>query len=146
MTGGELQIATLKVKLSGARDGLPDCSRTIETPTNTTLHEIHWIIQDVMNFDDDHMYLFFLGPRWNKQTSVIDSAAHSDAPGQYGRTAIEDIFPLEKKNKLFYLFDLGDSWYFEVNCKSAFKSINRRCKYPRVVAKVGRNPRQYEWE
>ncbi len=145
MADSAVEIATLELKLSGARDGKPKFSRTIEAPTDTTLHELHWIIQDVVNFDGDHMYQFYLGPRWTKQASIIGEAASPDAPGRYGQIVITEIFPLEKKAKLFYLFDFGASWYFEVRCQSAFKPINNRCKYPRVVAKVGRNPRQYEW-
>jgi hypothetical protein len=143
MTIAELQIATLEVKLSGPRDGMPECTRTIETQTDTTLDELHGIIQDVVNFDDDHMYLFFLGPRWNKQTSETGTAARLEDPVLYSQLTLADIFPLEKRIKLFYLFDLGDRWYFEIACRSVFKPIAKRCKYPRVVAKVGRNPKQY---
>jgi hypothetical protein len=146
MSSEDAQIATLKITLSGPRQGMPECSRTIETRTDTTLRELHWIIQDAVQFDDDHMYQYFLGPRWSKQTSFIGNAAHSENAGVYDQVRVHDIFPLEKGIKLFYQFDLGDSWYFAITSRPTFKPPSKRCKYPRTVAKVGRNPRQYAYE
>ena len=140
------QVATLDVKLCGPREERRKYSRTVEVVTSTTLHELHGIIQDLVDFDGDHLYLFFRGPRWNKQVSIVAEPAHFDNPGDYDHIEIGDIFPLERKERLFYLFDFGDSWFFEVSCNSSFKPIDRRCRYPRLVAKEGRNPKQYEYE
>jgi hypothetical protein len=45
--------------------------------------------------------------------------------------------------KIYYLFDFGDSWLFQIK-KSRKKLQNENgVKYPRVVKSAGVNPEQY---
>jgi hypothetical protein len=46
--------------------------------------------------------------------------------------------------KLYYHFDFGDDWYFEIRRSRAKpKEPTPRVQYPRVVEATGPNPRQY---
>jgi hypothetical protein len=58
--------------------------------------------------------------------------------------AIEELFPLPKHKKLFYLFDYGDSWYFRVSrTRDKPKAKDTKVSYPRVVKVIGKSPEQY---
>jgi hypothetical protein len=56
---------------------------------------------------------------------------------------LKDIYPLDKGMKLYYWFDFGDNWKFEI--KKSRKKIEKKdkVKYPIVVKKIGNNPTQY---
>lgn len=43
--------------------------RKVEMATEQTLQELHWAIQDAFDFDDDHLYSFFMsGKAWDRAT------------------------------------------------------------------------------
>ena len=49
--------------------GLGRVWRKIEMEANQTLEELHWAIQDAFEFDDDHLYSFFMSGRpWDEST------------------------------------------------------------------------------
>jgi hypothetical protein len=54
------------------------------------------------------------------------------------------LYPLDKGNGLFYLFDYGDQWIFKITKtrKKAFEP-NNNTKYPRLVEEKGSKPIQY---
>jgi Plasmid pRiA4b ORF-3-like protein len=63
---------------------------------------------------------------------------------------LENLFPLPKGKKFFYMFDYGDSWYFRISkTKKKLMPKQKGISYPRVVEAVGKNPEQYpdydEW-
>ena len=46
-----------------------DCWRKIEIKSNQTLQMLHRVILDAYDFDDDHLYSFFMSNRaWDKKT------------------------------------------------------------------------------
>jgi hypothetical protein len=54
------------------------------------------------------------------------------------------MFPLEKGQKLFYMFDFGDSWLFKITKTSKQPHVPEKgVKYPKVIEKIGKNPEQY---
>ena len=54
-----------------------------------------------------------------------------------------EIYPLPERLKLYYWFDFGDDWKFEIKKARHPKPPERRVKYPRVIEKGGPNPVQY---
>jgi len=50
---------------------------------------------------------------------------------------------LPDRPKLYYWFDFGDDWTFEITKDRRIKSAEPRVKYPRVVGATGPNPEQY---
>ncbi|HMM74598.1 MAG TPA: hypothetical protein PJ986_02740 [Gammaproteobacteria bacterium] len=141
----EAKVYTLKVKLTGRRATDREWIRVIEMLDGYTLYDVHCTIQEVINFDDDHMYEFYIGTRWNKRVAEIGEGATPEDPGSYDDIALSTIFPLEKGQKLYYWFDFGHGWMFEITCTSVAGVLNKRARYPRVIAKSGRNPRQYSF-
>jgi len=56
---------------------------------------------------------------------------------------LNQIFPLPERLKLFYWFDFGDDWKFEIKKERRTHPPRHKTKYPRVVRRVGPNPKQY---
>ena len=142
MSESPSQIVTLDIHLSGWRGTGRKWYRAIEISETTSLYALHHAIQDAIGFDDDHMYEFYLGPRWNKREMELGESASPIDPGPYDSITLADIFPLSKKQKLFYWFDFGDDWMFEITCRQEKKASDKRAKYPRIIEKNGRNPQQ----
>lgn len=143
MSVSPAQILTLEVRLSGWRGSGLEWFRAIELPESSTLYVLHGAIQNAINFDDDHMYEFYVGTRWNKRERDIGESASPIDPGSYDEIVLSAVFPLEKAQKLYYWFDFGDDWIFEIRSRSGTTDANKKVKYPRVIEKSGRNPRQY---
>lgn len=71
-------------------------------------HDLHRAIQALVKFDDDHLYEFYLGRTWRGRKPIFDDESEKDL-------TLAEVFPLPKKFKLFYLFDFGESWIFEIS-------------------------------
>ncbi len=117
--------------------------RVIELDEDTTLAEIHIMIQELIDFENDHLYEFFVADNYmsrKKERFFHDQ----DLTHEY---SVKDLYPLQKHKKIFYLFDYGDTWLFrisKVNPRS--KKEESGIEYPRVLKSVGENPDQYKDE
>lgn len=133
-------IWTFKIELLLGMYAEDDCVRVIEIDSSSTLEALHYAIQDAVDFDDDHLYEFYI----SRTESSNDRISFDDENEKIYDLTLEDIYPLEKGKKLFYLFDYGDEWIFKIT-KSSKKphSPEKRVKYPKVIEKVGKNPEQY---
>lgn len=105
--------------------------RVIEVKENFTLKQLHTYIQEIVAFEDDHLYEFYIGknPR-DKSGSVSKSMK------------LSEIYPIAGC-KLYYLFDFGDCWLFQIKKSRKRLVDDSKVKYPRVVKKTGVNPEQY---
>ena len=89
------------------------CYRHIRVSADITLETLHEYIQDVFDFDSDHMYAFFM-----------DNRAWSDADAYYAPYGAEEEdersasdyrlreLDLYRGKKFLYIFDFGDDWRF----------------------------------
>jgi len=82
--------------------------RTIEIESSATLEDLHLCIQDAIDFDNDHMYEFFIA----RTVTSREKIHYDDENNGVYTHSLDDLFPLPKNKKFFYLFDYGDSWYF----------------------------------
>ncbi len=114
--------------------------RMIEIESSSDLETLHLCIQDAVDFENDHLYEFFIA---NSIRSTEKIRFDDENQGLW-ECSVGDLFPLPKHKKLFYLFDYGDSWYFRIT-KSRKKPMQKEAgaSYPRVVESVGKNPEQY---
>ena len=90
------------------------------------------------------MYEFYVSRTENSR----DRIRYDDENGLVYSVTLENLYPLEKSRKLFYLFDYGDHWLFKItkSRKKAQKPV-KGIKYPRLVEEVGIKPEQYpSWE
>jgi len=142
------KIWTLQVKLPQIRS---ECVRVIEIDYKSSFLELHYAIQNAVEFDNDHLFQFYLGrhpdqhvytiggePSWNGYNPV----------NRYRKISISGTWPLPTGYKLYYLFDFGDQWIFQINkTRHKDKLSQSGVSYPRVIEAKGKNPEQYPvWE
>ena len=125
-----VEIFTLNIKFPYDEEETP-WSRTIEVKEDFTLRELHKYIQKIVDFDDDHLYEFYLGRNSRNKSHTLSKS-----------TALNEIYLLNGL-KLYYLFDFGDSWLFEVRKSRKKKMLVKKIKYPSLVESLGVNPEQY---
>jgi len=129
-------IFTIKVTLNS-------WSGIIELDDSSTTEDLHYIIQQAVEFDDDHLYEFFLANS-NRSHNRDTVSTYEDAD----TIILANIFPLAKGKKFFYLFDYGDNWVFQISRsrKAPFVPVSGT-RYPRLVSETGEIPEQYpDWE
>lgn len=111
----------------------------IKLSSQHTLHDLHNYIQGAFEFDNDHMYSFFMdGRAWsiNKFTCPQDyEGPHSD------EVKIGEL-QLYKKQKFLYLFDYGDEWRFNVEVFD-IEETNVKLLRPEIIEIKGDLPQQY---
>jgi hypothetical protein len=115
----------------------------IEIPDNYSLFDFHLYIQKITEFENDHLFEFYAGKNErNRKLIFSEDSGYPDDGGEYSNILLKDIYPL-KGLKLYYLFDFGDNWVFEIH-KLRNKAIPKSgVKYPRIVSKSGDKLNQY---
>ncbi len=129
-------ILTIKVKLH-------NWSGTIEMDDSSTFEDLHYVIQQAVEFDDDHLYEFYLATS-DRSRNRDDVSSYEDAD----TITLKSFFPIPSGKKLFYLFDYGDNWLFKVSLarKEPFSAVSG-VKYPQLISVTGERPVQYpDWE
>lgn len=128
--------------------------RVIELAGSHTFHDLHLMIQEALDFNNDHLYAFYMDNKpdsRNEQMTLIGQPYYDDEDDFYhdgGLPAHETKigeFPLNEGQKFIYLFDFGACWEF----KGLLQHITLQEAEPaeaRIVASVGKAPEQYgEW-
>jgi len=141
-------IWTIRVKLPRIES---ECIRVIEIKSSATFLQLHEAIQDAVDFDNDHLFDFFVGRYPENRKYTIGGEANRDTFNPvktYRNVRISSVWPLPTGMNLYYLFDFGDNWVFQVNkTRHKDKLIQPGIIYPRVVEARGKNPEQYpDWE
>ena len=141
----EVFTLTIKIKNQETDEGW---KRVIEIPENATLSDLHFFIQEIIEFDNDHMYEFYAGKSWrNKMIEYSETGATPIDSREFGEILLKDVYPLPTGLKLYYLFDFGDNWTFEIKKSRKQKYVEKGVTYPRVIESYGQNPEQYpDWE
>lgn len=112
----------------------------IEVDSSSKLDDLHVAIQKFVEFGDDHPYEFYSARNYRSKNRTRYTVSENSVYD----TKLEMIFPLEKGNSLFYLFDYGDSWIFRISKsrKKAYDAV-KGINYPRLVEEKGNKPIQY---
>jgi hypothetical protein len=112
----------LRITLAGSE---PEIWRRVEVHSGLTLHDLHWVIQCVFDWDNSHLYQFHVPPGGKLTRRAMAEAVryqlHPSKPffgqDQPERPADEAmigrIFTPECK-QIVYEYDFGDSWYHVV--------------------------------
>lgn len=125
-----MEIYTLEISFPYDVDDEP-WSRIIEIEEDATFQKLHSYIQELVEFDDDHLHEFYIGKNPRKRSDSIREDSR-----------LNEVYPLTGY-KIYYLFDFGDSWLFQI--KKSRKKLQKEqgVKYPRLVKATGINPEQY---
>ncbi len=115
--------------------------RRIELRGDQTLHDLHNAIQSAFEWDDDHLYAFFLSGR------AWDSASEYGSPYGEGRSAAGyrlEHLPLQAGQQFLYIFDFGDELRHQVKLEAiAPGGVQPGVAYPRVTESRGAAVPQY---
>ncbi|MCP4988106.1 MAG: plasmid pRiA4b ORF-3 family protein [Colwellia sp.] len=105
--------------------------RVIEVKEDFTLEQLHYYIQEIVAFDNDHLYEFYIGKNTRNKSGAISE-----------HTYLNEIYPMTGF-KLYYLFDYGDNWLFQIKKSRKRVVEDVKVEYPRVVKSMGVSPEQY---
>ncbi|WP_107851942.1 IS1096 element passenger TnpR family protein [Oceanimonas marisflavi] len=133
-------LIILTVQLVAGMYAHHDWGCELEIDDQSSLHDLHDAIQQAVRFDNDHLYSFFISRKeQGTERQLFDGEEFShDA-------AIAELFPLPKGKKLFYWFDFGDDWIFQVSrSRKKPKTGSPERQYPRMTGETGVRPVQYE--
>lgn len=107
----------LKITLEGSE---PKIYRTVIVPETFTFAELHYVIQNVMNWENYHIYQFNTGrPYSSDSIKLIDKKEDFDffkkRHQEYDaeKTFLSDFFNGQYK-KLTYVYDFGDDWFHTI--------------------------------
>ncbi len=142
----EIYTLLLRLPLYSSLAGNDEWERVIEIPAKASLYKLHSYIQDIVGFDNDHAYIFFSGRSWtNRKIIYSENPGNPYDSGNYDNVMLCDVYPL-KNLKLYYIFDFGDKWVFEIKKMRKKKTAQEGVKYPVVIKSAGKNPDQYrDW-
>ena len=138
-------ILTLTVECISGAYLKETCLRIIQIDEKANLYELHDAIQDAFEFGRDHPFEFFLANSaspWAKKQWLSGKEEWADKEDDFWRICLMDIWPTGRR-KLYYLFDFGDNWIFEIRKKRGSKEPEHKIKYPRLIEAIGHNPEQY---
>ncbi|WP_324731614.1 IS1096 element passenger TnpR family protein [Pseudomonas paeninsulae] len=112
----------------------------IEIDSSSTLEDFHFAIQDAVEFDDDHLYEFYV----SKTVRGRNRVTFDDENEKIYEVTLDGLFPLDKGHGLYYMFDYGDSWLFKITkSRKHPRHSSEGIEYPRLVSESGRRPEQY---
>ena len=117
--------------------------RKLKLPGIGTMDDLHHNILLAYDFDDDHLYSFFMdGKKWSNNCIVSphDTFGHPDA----SKVRI-DSFGFVQGQQFLYLYDYGDEWTFRVTVEQIDEQ-NTNNFTPQLVGEKGDGPEQYFYE
>lgn len=123
--------------------------RVIEVPENISLYKLAEMIIGVFNFDFDHCFGFFKGDDIFKKgvegyelfADMKDEGIEPVETGSVEKTKINQVWKV-KGAEMTFMFDYGDDWRWKVQLHG-FGEKDLKKKYPLILEKQGRAPRQY---
>lgn len=127
--------------------------REIEVLENANLYKLAETIMDSYNFNFDHCFGFFSKIQENQFydsekkyelfTDLIEEGESIEptGAGSVKKTKVKDVWQ-SIGYKMMFLFDYGDNWQFVVELKG-FDERDTGKKYPIILSKSGKAPRQY---
>ena len=106
-----------------------------------TLEELHNIIQEIIRFDNDHLYCFYIEDEMGSLNTYVSP---EDMGNKYtDEIKIEELGLCEGKT-FEYLFDYGDEWGFSIKVEK-IDTIGVKIEEPLLMKIKGKFPEQYDF-
>jgi hypothetical protein len=128
-----------------------EISRQIEVPENISLYKLAEAIVGAYNFNFDHCFGFFSKiaesryfdseRKYELFTDLEGEGIEPTGAGSVKKIKVNEVWQ-NIGDKMMFLFDYGDNWQFVVELADFGKKDVKK-KYPHIVKKIGRAPRQY---
>ena len=118
------------------------CYRVIRCLPKHTFEDLHLAIQEAFDFDDDHLYSFYLDGKGYSNYSV--NSPYSEQP-PYSNEVRLGSYRLIDRQRILYLFDYGDCWEFDIvlDVKTGTDVSGVNLENPEIIKTVGEAPVQY---
>ncbi|MGZ3236807.1 MAG: IS1096 element passenger TnpR family protein [Burkholderiaceae bacterium] len=119
-----------------------DFLRVIEVSSEMRLSELHLLIQDLIGFSDDQLEDCFMATRLRgKKIRFLSSPGHPDTTSLADMSqSLAEIFPAGSRKRLFYSFNFGDNWIFEIKKTAEIAQPVENARYPRIIQEEGIQP------
>ena len=133
---GETGIHTIEFKIA-----VGSCVRKIIMGDQFTLEDLHYLIQESVNFDSDHLYYFQIGSGILRRRYFIPEC--EDEVWQADTVLAELMF--YEGMQFEYLFDFGDQWHFQITVEQIVTGHTEECQISTIK---GEAPEQYgcDWQ
>jgi hypothetical protein len=135
-------------------NGLPGVRRSIAVRADQTLADLHDALQGAFDWDNDHLYAFWLDGRfWSRDGTQyvhpfgleLDPFEGWDLPTAKPRRQSAQVrlsrLRLSKGQRIAYLFDFGDEWRVRLTLSRIAAADGE--PYSRILESVGEAPAQY---
>ena len=116
-----------------------DCIRIIRMNQEDFLYDLHLLIQEAVEFDNDHLFEFSIGSGMMRKTYTLSETMNSNRQLTVESTRLKDL-ELCKGQKFTYLFDFGDMWWFDIKILEIRESA---AEESRVIKALNNAPVQY---
>ena len=116
--------------------------RVIELLDNQTLEEFHNIIQEAFDWDDDHLYAFYVSNRTNDWVTSISRPIDFEYDPPHSDEVTLKMLDLKTGQHLQYVFDFGDHLDHDIELMHIGK-LPPEGTFPRIVLSRGEAPAQY---
>ena len=137
-------ILKLNIECAEGRYLNDQCIRIIAIDDSASLRDLHEAIQNAVSFDQDHLYTFYTAnsasPRAKRDWFTLNED-WDEMERIFRDTKLSGIWPLGRK-KLYYYFDFGDTWIFEIK-KMRHCQKDDAISCPQVLERIGPDPEQY---
>jgi hypothetical protein len=142
----ELKVSLFQMKYNEIED---EISCVMEVSGKATLYDVHLEIQDAFDWDNDHLFSFYLGEDMgDRENEYSANPLGEHLISSFGKSAsdaeIRDI-KLQEGQEFLYLFDYGDSLLHKVVVKSIKESNTPKPPIINIISKTGKAPDQYDY-
>lgn len=119
----------------------PVISRTIEIQGEQTLSELHEIIFDAFDWEEEHLYEFQIGGKGPQDPKAKCYGIEDKPAGDATQTMLGSL-ELKSGQAFGYWFDFGDDWWHQINVVDIGEIVPGE-KYPQITKREGKSPPQY---
>jgi len=147
-----MDVYRLKVELirMGFQEIDTEVSRTFEIEGKQTLYDLHINIQHAFDWDNDHMFSFYLSDKLFDQDNEFSANPLGEqlisSFGKSGKSAsdaqLRDL-GLSIGLSFWYLFDYGDELVHRVTVEEVREMTSKDIDLPRLLHQTGNTPSQY---
>jgi len=116
---------------------------TIAISASNTLQDLHLAIQNAFEFDNDHLYAFYMDA--DEYSPYCYNHPESQLGAPYADQVKIGELDLYPGRQMLYEFDFGANWHFYLTLL-ALNGQMPQPETPRIIESKGTNPPQYDWD
>jgi hypothetical protein len=127
--------------------GFEGVRRTVTVRDDLTLVDLHYALQSAFDWDDDHLYSFWLdGEFWGAEAEHYMHPKHARSLDPAGRSATARLEELDlgAGRRIAYVFDLEREWRVMLELREVRAGDKR--PVARCIEKVGAPPPQKDMD